>query len=149
MASVNKVILIGNLGGDPNIKEFPNGSIAEFSLATTETWKDRESGEKKSITDWHNVVVRRAALANVVKTYLKKGMSVYVEGKLRTRSWEKEGEKRYITEVLVDELTILTPRQSNEPNTNQNYNQNAVSTPDSPTANNPNNQSYMEDDLPF
>jgi single-strand DNA-binding protein len=149
MASVNKVILIGNLGGDPNIKEFPNGSIAEFSLATTETWKDRESGEKKSITDWHNVVVRRTALANVVKTYLKKGMSVYVEGKLRTRSWEKEGEKRYITEVLVDELTILTPRQSNEPNTNQNYGQNAVPTPDSHTANNPNNQSFMEDDLPF
>ncbi|MEN9640672.1 MAG: hypothetical protein RLZZ262_2541, partial [Bacteroidota bacterium] len=67
MASVNKVILIGNLGADPVIKEFPNGSIAEFSIATTETWKDRDSGERKSLTDWHNVVVRRTALANVVK----------------------------------------------------------------------------------
>jgi single-strand DNA-binding protein len=149
MASVNKVILIGNLGGDPNIKEFPNGSIAEFSLATTETWKDRESGEKKSITDWHNVVVRRTALANVVKTYLKKGMSVYVEGKLRTRSWEKEGEKRYITEVLVDELSILTPRQSNEANANQNFNHSAGAAPDSQNTHNPNNSSFMEDDLPF
>jgi single-strand DNA-binding protein len=114
MASVNKVILIGNLGADPVIKDFPNGSIAEFSLATTETWKDRDSGERKSITDWHNVVVRRAALANVVKQYVKKGMSLYIEGKIRTRSYEKEGEKRYVTEILVDELTILTPRNSQE-----------------------------------
>lgn len=114
MASVNKVILIGNLGADPVIKEFPNGSIAEFSIATTETWKDRDSGERKSLTDWHNVVVRRTALANVVKQYVKKGMSVYIEGKIRTRSYEKEGEKRYVTEILVDELTILTPRGNQE-----------------------------------
>jgi len=144
MASVNKVILIGNLGSDPTIKDFPNGSIAEFSLATTETWKDRESGERKSITDWHNVVVRRSALANVVKQYVKKGMSLYIEGKIRTRSYEKEGEKRYVTEILVDELTILTPRNSQDGTTPIANSGSASSPTPMPPA-----MDGMEDDLPF
>lgn len=111
MASVNKVILIGNLGKDPEVKSFENGGkIAQFTMATTENWKDA-NGVKQSLTDWHNVVVRRTALAGVAEQYLKKGMSVYVEGKVRTRSYQsKEGETKYITEIICEEFTMLTPR---------------------------------------
>lgn len=106
--SVNKVILIGNLGGDPEIKTFDNGgSLAKFSLATTESWKDRETGEKKSETTWHNIVVRSQGLIKVVEQYLKKGMPVYVEGRIKNRSYDKNGEKHYITEIIVEEFTML------------------------------------------
>lgn len=114
MASVNKVILIGNLGADPEIKSFDNGGmIANFNLATTERWKDKNTGETKEQTDWHRVTVRRAPLAKVVQDYIRKGMSVYIEGRLRNRSWETNGEKKYVTEVDVEELTILTPKSQN------------------------------------
>lgn len=114
MASVNKVILIGNLGADPEIKSFDNGGmVANFRIATSERWKDKNSGELKEQTDWHNITVRRPALAKVVQDYIRKGMSVYIEGRLRNRSWESNGEKKYITEVDVEELTILTPKSQN------------------------------------
>lgn len=144
MASVNKVILIGNLGADPEIKTFDNGGIiASFRIATTERWKDKNTGEQKENTDWHNITVRRSGLAKVVQDYVKKGMSVYLEGRLRNRSWEVNGEKKYITEVDVEELTILTPRgQSAAP-------ANAPAYQSAPVAPQPQPEPTMEDDLPF
>lgn len=107
--SVNKVILIGNLGKDPEIRRLENGGVvANFSIATSESYIEKASGEKREVTDWHNIVVWRG-LAEVTEKFLKKGMKVYVEGKLKTRSWQdKEGSTRYTTEVVADELTILT-----------------------------------------
>ena len=107
--SVNKVILIGNLGKDPEIKRLENGAvIASFSLATSEIFTDKNSGEKREITDWHDIVLWRG-LAEVAEKYIRKGTKVYVEGKLKKRSWQdKDGNNRYATEVVGDELTILT-----------------------------------------
>lgn len=113
MAGVNKVILIGRLGKEPEIKNFDNGGmIANFTMATSETYKDRTTGEKKEITDWHNVVARIPQQADIIQKYVHKGDMLYVEGKLRTRSWEKDGKTNYITEVLVDNFTMLTPKGS-------------------------------------
>lgn len=107
MASVNKVILIGNLGKDPVVRNFPNGGkIATVTIATTEHYKDRQTGEKKELTEWHTVVFN-GALADVAERYLRKGSSIYVEGKLRTRSWEDQGQKRYITEIRADNMQML------------------------------------------
>jgi single-strand DNA-binding protein len=107
--SVNKVILIGNLGKDPEVRRLENGTmVASFSLATSEVYTDKTTGIKKEITDWHDVVVWRG-LAEIVDKYVRKGYKVYVEGKLKKRSWQdKEGQTRHITEVLADELTILS-----------------------------------------
>ncbi|MBA4747483.1 MAG: single-stranded DNA-binding protein [Sphingopyxis sp.] len=101
--SVNKVILIGNLGKDPEIKSFQNGGkIANFSIATSETWKDKMSGEKKERTEWHNISINGDGLVGVVERYLKKGSKVYIEGSLRTRKWQdRDGNDRYTTEVVV------------------------------------------------
>lgn len=111
MGGVNKVILIGRLGKDPEVKNFDNGGmIANFTMATSETYKDRTTGEKKEITDWHNVVARIPQQADIIQKYVHKGDMLYVEGKLRTRSWEKDGKTNYITEVLVDNFTMLTPK---------------------------------------
>lgn len=107
--SVNKVILIGNLGKDPEVRHLENGAIvANFSIATSEVYTDRATGERKENTDWHDIVVWRG-LAEITEKYLKKGYKVYVEGKLKKRSWQdKEGNTRYTTEVLADEMTILS-----------------------------------------
>jgi len=101
--SVNKVILIGNLGADPEIKSFQNGGkIANIRIATSEQWKDRMSGERKERTEWHNVVINGEGLVGVVERYLKKGSKVYVEGSLRTRKWQdRDGNDRYTTEVVI------------------------------------------------
>jgi single-strand DNA-binding protein len=101
--SVNKVILIGNLGKDPEIKAFQNGGrIANFSIATSESWKDRQSGEKKERTEWHNISVNSDGLVGVVERFLKKGSKVYIEGQLRTRKWQdRDGNDRYTTEVVL------------------------------------------------
>lgn len=110
--SVNKVILVGRLGSDPEIKTMPSGeAFAKFSLATSESWKDRNSGEKQEKTEWHNVVVF-GKLAEVVGKYLKKGQSVYVEGSITTRSWEdkESGQKRYMTEIKAREMTMLSSK---------------------------------------
>lgn len=109
--SVNKVILIGNLGKDPEVRKLENGAtVANFPIATSETYTDRNSGERKEITDWHDIVVWRG-LAEVVEKYVRKGTKIYIEGRLKKRSWQdKEGQTRYTTEVLADNLTILSTR---------------------------------------
>ena len=113
MAGVNKVILIGNLGKDPEVRHLENGTaVANFSMATSESYKDRNSGERKTITEWHNIVLWRG-LAEVAEKYLKKGDQIYIEGKLKTRSWEdKDGNTRYTTEVVGDNMTMLGSRGS-------------------------------------
>jgi single-strand DNA-binding protein len=101
--SVNKVILIGNLGKDPEIKSFQNGGrIANFSIATSESWKDRQTGEKKERTEWHNISVNSDGLVGVVERFLKKGSKVYIEGQLRTRKWQdRDNNDRYTTEIVL------------------------------------------------
>jgi single-strand DNA-binding protein len=101
--SLNKVMLIGNLGADPEIKSFQNGGrIANLRIATSETWKDRATGERKERTDWHNVVLQSEGLVGVAERYLRKGSKVYIEGQLRTRKWQDQsGNDRYTTEVSV------------------------------------------------
>ena len=108
---VNKVILIGNLGADPEVRYTPDGApVANFNLATSESWNDRTSGEKQERTEWHRLVLWRK-LAEIAGQYLKKGSKIYVEGKLQTRSWEDQsGQKRYTTEIVVNELQMLDSR---------------------------------------
>ena len=107
MASVNKVIIVGNLGRDPEIKTFPSGDkVANVTIATTDRWKDKQTGEMKEATEWHRVVFN-GKLADVVGQYLRKGSQVYVEGSLKTRSWEKDGVKQYATEIRADQMQML------------------------------------------
>ena len=112
--SVNKVILIGNLGKDPDVRHLENGAtVANFPIATSENYKDRKTGEKVSQTEWHNIVVWRG-LADITERYLKKGDKVYIEGKLRTRSWQdQDGNTKYTTEVVADNLTMLGKSSDN------------------------------------
>lgn len=111
MASVNKVILVGNLGADPETRYMPNGdAVTNVRLATTDSWKDKASGEKKEITEWHRVVFYRR-LAEIAGEYLRKGSSVYVEGRIRTRKWQdKDGQDRYTTEIEATEMQMLGQR---------------------------------------
>ena len=113
MTGVNKVILVGNLGRDPEVKYLDNGvAVAKLSLATTESYKNKE-GERVSQTEWHNVVLWRG-LAEVAEKYLKTGASVYIEGKIKTRKWEdKEGVTKYRTEILGDNMTMLGKKNDN------------------------------------
>jgi single-strand DNA-binding protein len=112
MSGVNKVILVGRLGKDPEVRNLENGAtVANFTMATSETYKDKTTGEKKEITDWHNIVLWRG-LAEIAQKYLHKGDMIYVEGKLRTRSWEKEGVTRYTTEIIGDNMTMLSTKGS-------------------------------------
>ncbi len=113
--SVNKVILIGNLGKDPEIRRLDNNVVvASFTLATSETYTDKSTGEKKELTDWHDIVMWRG-LADVAEKYLKKGMKIFVEGKLKKKSWQdKEGNVRYSTEIVADEMTILSSKNESE-----------------------------------
>jgi len=110
MASVNKVIVLGNLGKDPDLRHLPNGdAVCNFSLATTESWKDKE-GNKQDKTEWHNIVLFRK-LAEIAGEYLKKGRPVYIEGRLQTRKWQdKEGKDRYTTEIVADQMQMLGSR---------------------------------------
>ena len=107
MSGINKVILVGNLGKDPVVRTLDGGAkVARFSLATTETYKDRISGERKDSTEWHNIVCWRN-LAEIAEKYLVKGKQIYLEGKLRTRSWDDNGVKKFSTEVVADNFTML------------------------------------------
>jgi single-strand DNA-binding protein len=114
MAGVNKVILIGNLGADPDVRYMPSGdAVANIRIATSESWKDRNTGEKQERTEWHNVVFF-GKIAEIVKQYLHKGSKIYVEGKLRTRKWQKDGQDHYSTEIVVDingTMQMLDSRQ--------------------------------------
>lgn len=137
MAGVNKVILLGNLGKDPEVRYLEGGTaVANFPIATSETYKDRTSGERKTSTEWHNVVVWRG-LAEIAEKYLKKGSQIYIEGKLRTRQWQdKDGNNRYTTEVVADVMQMIGKRDDGS-------NENTPSNPDFEQSNN------GDDDLPF
>jgi single-strand DNA-binding protein len=114
--SVNKVILVGNLGKDPEVRSFQNGGkVVNFTLATSETWSDRASGERKEKTEWHNVVIKNDKLGEIAEKYLKKGSKVYLEGRIETRKWQDQsGVDKYTTEVVIPafrgELTMLSGR---------------------------------------
>ena len=113
MSGVNKVILVGRLGKDPEIRNLENGaSVANFTMATSESYKDKTTGDRKEVTEWHNIVLWRG-LADIAAKYLHKGDMVYIEGKLRTRSWEKEGVTRYTTEIIGDNMTMLSTKTNN------------------------------------
>jgi single-strand DNA-binding protein len=114
--SVNKVILVGNLGRDPEVRSTQDGrEVANFTLATSESWKDRNTGERKEKTEWHRIVIFNDGLINIVKNYLKKGSKVYIEGQLQTRKWtDQSGQEKFTTEVVLQgfgsQLTMLDPR---------------------------------------
>ncbi len=112
MASVNKVILVGNLGRDPEVRTFPSGDrVAYCTMATTESWKDKQTGERRELTEWHRLTFR-GGLAGIVEQYLRKGSQIYVEGSIRSRKFtDKEGAEKSITEINVSEMTMLGSRQ--------------------------------------
>lgn len=154
MSGVNKVILVGNLGKDPEIRHLENGvTVANFSLATSENYRDKTTGEKKTITEWHNIVLWRG-LADVAERYLHKGDQVYIEGRLRTRSWERDGVTRYTTEVVGDNMTMLGGRSGGEPQgqmPERSMSNEPAKAASSPTSDSiaPEFKSDAEDDLPF
>ncbi len=115
MASVNKVILVGNLGKDPEVRHLSSGeTVTNITLATTESWKDKATGDKKEATEWHRVVFF-GKLAEIAGQYLKKGRSVYIEGSLKTRKWQdKNGQERFTTEIVADEMKMLGTRQGDK-----------------------------------
>ena len=108
MASVNKAIIVGNLGRDPETRYMPNGeAVTKIAVATTENWKDKQTGEKKELTEWHRITFYRK-LAEIAGQYLKKGSQVYIEGRLQTRKWtDKDGNERYTTEIIADTMQML------------------------------------------
>ena len=147
--SLNKVLLIGRLGADPEIKQMVNGkSVARLSLATSQSWKDKNTGEKKEKTEWHRIVVFNEGLVNVVQQYLKKGAQVYVEGQLTTRKWkdEKSGIDKYSTEIVIQgynsSLTMLGGGSNQNSIPSQDSKQNIENT----SQEIPNE---MDDDIPF
>ena len=145
--SLNKVLLIGRLGADPEIKQMVNGkSVARLSLATSQSWKDKNTGEKKEKTEWHRIVVFNEGLVNVVQQYLKKGAQIYVEGQLSTRKWkdEQSGQDKYSTEVVIQgynsSLTMLGGKSSTEQINNNGKKTNEDISQD---------VSELDDDIPF
>jgi single-strand DNA-binding protein len=149
--SLNKVLLIGRLGADPEIKQMVNGkNVARFSLATSNTWKDKNTGERKEKTEWHRVVIFNEGLVNVVQQYVKKGAQVYIEGQLTTRKWtdEKSGQDRYSTEIILQgynsTFTILSGK-NNQNTISQDATENKSALP------NENNisSSDLDDEIPF
>lgn len=142
MASVNKAILIGNLGKDPEVRYLEGGiANAKFPLATSESWKDKTTGEKKERTEWHNIILWRG-LAEIAEKFLKKGDKVYIEGKIQTRSYQdKEGNKRYITEIVGDNMTMLSPKSSSDNSSKAEWSPAPADTPLP--------QNSPSDDLPF
>ncbi|MDY0362782.1 MAG: single-stranded DNA-binding protein [Desulforegulaceae bacterium] len=138
MSSINKVILIGNLGANPEIRYFQDGTaVCNFNMATSENWTDKQSGEKREKTEWHRIVVFRR-LAEICEQYLHKGSKVYVEGKLQTRSYEKDGQTRYVTEIVASEMRMLDKAPASS----------GSSVPPSPYENN-GPPGPPDDDIPF
>ena len=145
--SLNKVLLIGRLGADPEIKQMVNGkSVARLSLATSQSWKDKNSGEKKEKTEWHRVVVFNEGLVNVVQQYLKKGAQIYVEGQLSTRKWkdEQSGQDKYSTEIIIQgynsSLTMLNGKSNSDQSNNIKQKNNEDISQEA---------SELDDDIPF
>src|SRR5216684_1544769 len=147
---VNKVILVGNLGKDPEIRYAPNGSaVANISLATSESWKDKTSGEKQERTEWHRVVFF-GRLAEIAGEYLKKGSQVYVEGSLRTRKWQdKEGKERTTTEIVADRMQMLGSRQGAGDAGNREAREPVAAGEDKSAKKPAGKFDDMEDDIPF
>jgi single-strand DNA-binding protein len=159
MASVNKVILIGNLGRDPETRYMPNGeAVTNITLATTENWKDRTSGERQEKTEWHRVTFYRR-LAEIAGEYLKKGSQIYVEGRLETRKWtDKEGKDRYTTEIIANEMRMLGSRAGSGAPSYDSGDEGSMSRPAAkaaasasgrPTAKASGGIAEMDDDIPF
>jgi len=148
MSGVNKVILIGRLGKDPEVRNLDNGAVvANFSIATSESYKDRTTGEKKEITEWHNIVLWRG-LAEIAQKYVRKGDMIYIEGKLRTRSWEKDGVTRYTTEIVADNMTMLSPKTGGS-NMSSDYSSSDRGAAESVRTNSATPVDSSTDDLPF
>jgi len=149
MASLNKVMILGNLGRDPEVRYMPNGeAVANFSIATTDSWKDKD-GNKQERTEWHNIVMYRK-LAEIAGEYLKKGSPVYIEGKLQTRKWQtKEGQDRYTTEIIADSMQMLGSKTQNNDagNSNTQAKQNNASAPQETQSNDAFDD--FESDIPF
>ena len=146
MAGVNKVILVGNLGRDPEIRYTPDGTaVANFSIATSREWNDRNTGEKKKQTEWHRIVAFRR-LAEICGEYLSKGSQIYIEGHLQTREWDdKDGNKRYTTEVVANQMQMLGTRSSANAGGSSQH-----SSPPAPDFSGPPASHGMEDDdIPF
>jgi single-strand DNA-binding protein len=147
MNSVNKVILVGNVGSDPEIRTMQSGDkVASFSIATSESWKDKATGEKKERTEWHRVVVFNQGLLKVIEGYVSKGTKIYIEGQLETRSWEQDGQKKYSTEVTLrpyrGELVLVGSRSSDGSEQPTSNGQVAGSSPAA-------SASDFEDEIPF
>ena len=149
--SLNKVLLIGRLGADPEIKQMVNGkSVARLSLATSNTWKDKNTGEKKEKTEWHRVVIFNEGLVNVVQQYVKKGAQVYIEGQLTTRKWkdEKSGMDRYSTEIVLQgfnsSFKILSSKNNQIENLQDNTSEKSSLPNDETTPSND-----LDDEIPF
>ena len=143
---INKVILVGTLGCDPEVKHLPSGdAMANVSLATSESWKDKSTGEKKEVTEWHKVVFFKR-LAEIAGEYLRKGRQVYIEGSLKTRSWEKDGQKHYATEIVASDMQMLGSKGDGE-----RTEQSASAPKPAPPKPAPAPQSFedFDDDLPF
>ncbi len=159
--SINKVILVGNVGGDPEIRNTSDGrEIASFSLATSDSWKDKNTGEKKDKTEWHRIVVFSSGLAGIVKNYVKKGSKLYIEGQLQTRKWtDKDGADKFTTEIVLQNfnstLQILDNNRGSTGGGNyDNHDSGSKSANNSAAKNNKNNDSEefnsdLDDDIPF
>jgi len=149
--SLNKVLLIGRLGADPEIKQMVNGkSVARLSLATSNTWKDKNTGEKKEKTEWHRVVIFNEGLVNVVQQYVKKGAQVYIEGQLTTRKWkdEKSGTDKYSTEVILQGFNSSFKILSSKNSQNENLSESKTEKSSLPEDDNtPSND--LDDEIPF
>lgn len=139
---INKVILVGNLGRDPETRYLPSGgAVTNVSLATSRSWKDRDSGEQKEKTEWHRIVFFNR-LGEIAGEYLKRGSKVYVEGELRTREWEKEGQKHFTTEIVANEMQMLDSKGGNSDYEANNNNSNGASSSLS-------SSDMVDDDIPF
>jgi single-strand DNA-binding protein len=147
--SVNKVIIVGNLGRDPEVRSFQNGGkVVNLRVATSETWKDRASGERKEKTEWHSVAIFAEGLGRIAEQYLKKGSKVYIEGQLETRKWQDQnGQERYTTEITIrpyrGELTLLDGPRGNATAPAAGAKSNAGDTYQAPAAND------IDDEIPF
>ena len=148
--SLNKVQLIGRLGADPEIKQMVNGkNVARLSIATSQSWKDKSTGERKEKTEWHKIVIFNEGLVNVVRQYLKKGANIYVEGQLSTRKWrdEKSGQDKYSTEVVLQGFnSSLTMLDSKNKSSNSNENESKSSLPNDDVIQ---PSSDLDDEIPF
>ena len=156
--SVNKVILVGNVGNDPEIRTFGNGGkVANLSLATSENWRDKQSGEKKEKTEWHRIAVFNDGLVGVIERYVKKGSKLYIEGKLQTRKWtDNNGQDKYTTEIVLQgyggTLTMLDGRDQGGPNQNNfsSVQTNNISNNQSSGEMKPSEENFdLDDEIPF